>query len=151
MPRKPFVLSPREGQTFAAGPFDIAARVLGGETLGAFEQYDLALGPATVDYHVHDTMDETIYVVEGQIEFNVEGTKYLRPPGSVAFIPRGLHHGFTNPGPGRARVLITFNPSGNQHEYFRELEKLFAAPTLDAAALTALQAKYDQRLIPPGT
>jgi quercetin dioxygenase-like cupin family protein len=148
---QPSVLSPTEGEKYAAGPFDITARVLGTQTGGTFELYELALGPATVDYHVHHNMDETIHVLEGEIEFIVSGQKFLRPAGSVAFIPRGLHHGFSNRGPGRARVTILFTPSGNQHEYFRELERLFAAPALDIAALHAVQKRYDQELVsPPG-
>jgi quercetin dioxygenase-like cupin family protein len=144
---QPSLLSPTEGQTFRAGPFFITARVLGTQTGGAFEMYELALGAATVDYHVHRKMDETIYVLEGEIEFNLSGETFLRPAGSVAFVPRGVHHGFSNRGPARARVLIVFNPSGNQQEYFRELERLFAALTLDTAALQALQKRYDQELI----
>ncbi len=151
MPTTPLVLSPTEGETFNAGPFHIVSRVQGGQSAGLFEMYDFTLGPATVDYHVHRTMDETLYVVAGEIEFNVAGKKVLRPAGSVAFVPRGVHHGFRNPGPGRARVLITFTPSRSQNEYFRELEKLFAAPALDKAALAALQKRYDQELIEPGT
>jgi hypothetical protein len=77
----------------------------------------------------------------------VAGETFLRPAGSVAFIPRGVHHGFTNRGPGRAWVLVMFTPAGDQHEYFRELERLFAAPTLDTSALQALQARYDQELV----
>lgn len=148
---KASVLSPAEGRKYKAGPFLITERVLGSQTGGAFEMYELALGPATIDYHVHNKMDETIYVVEGEIEFNVAGTKFKRPAGSVAFIPRGLHHGFSNLGPARARVTILFTPSGNQHEYFAELERLFAAPTLDMAALAALQKRFDQELIKEGT
>ncbi|MFO0822272.1 MAG: cupin domain-containing protein [Gemmataceae bacterium] len=49
---------------------------------------------ATIDYHVHMHMDETLVVLEGEIEFNVNGTKFLRKAGSVAFVPRGVHHGF---------------------------------------------------------
>jgi quercetin dioxygenase-like cupin family protein len=147
MTRAPFVLAPEEGEIFYAGPFHIVARVHGDASEQAFEMYDLALGPATVDYHVHNTMDETIFVLEGAIEFNIGGQKFLRPAGAVAFVPRGTHHGFTNHGPGRARVLLTFSPSRSQHEYFRELEKLFGAPSLDTAALTALQRRYDQQLI----
>lgn len=146
---QPSVLSPTEGEKYQAGPFAITARVLGSQTGGAFELYELALGPATIDYHVHHNMDETIYVVEGEIEFVVDGEKFLRPAGSVAFVPRGLHHGFSNRGPAQARVLIHFNPSGDQHEYFRELERLFAAPVLDATALQALQKQYDQELVNP--
>jgi hypothetical protein len=44
-------------------------------------------------------------------------------------------------------VLILFSPSGNQHEYFRELQRLFAAPSLDSAALATLQKRYDQELV----
>ena len=146
---KPSILSPTEGEKYQAGPFDITARVLGSQTGGAFELYELALGPATIDYHVHHNMDETIYVLEGEIEFVVDGEMLLRPAGSVAFVPRGLHHGFSNRGPARARVLIHFNPSGDQHEYFRELERLFAAPVLDGTALHALQKQYDQELVNP--
>lgn len=145
----PFVLAPREGETFSAGPLHIVSRVQGDQSRGAFEMYELTLGPGTVDYHVHRSMDETLYVVEGAIEFNVAGKKFPRPVGSVAFVPRGVHHGFTNRGPAQARVLITFTPSRSQDEYFRELEKLFAAPSLDTAALAALQRRFDQQLVEP--
>jgi quercetin dioxygenase-like cupin family protein len=145
----PSILSPAEGEKFSAGPFDIISRVSGAQSGDLFEMYQLALGPASVDYHVHRTLDETIVVLEGEIEFVVAGEKFLRPAGSVAFVPRGIHHGFTNLGPGKASVLIVFTPSGDQHEYFRALERLFAAPSLDTSALTALQKRYDQELVDP--
>jgi quercetin dioxygenase-like cupin family protein len=146
-----FVLSPVQGEKYAAGPFDITARVVGSQSDGAFELYELGLGSkGTVDYHVHRTMDETIFVLEGQIEFLVAGEKFSRPPGSVAFVKRGIHHGFSNVGSGRARVLLHFNPARNQDEYFRQLVKLFAAPSLDVTALQAAQKRFDQELVPPG-
>ncbi len=145
------ILSPTEGESFSIGPFHIVTRVPGSQSGDAFELYQLTLGPSTIDYHVHRTMDETLCVIAGEIEFIVQSKKFARPAGSVAFMPRGLHHGFTNHGPGEATVLIIFNPSGSQHEYFRALEKLFAAPAMDTAALQALQKRYDQELIPLGT
>lgn len=144
---QPSILSATEGEVYRAGPFTITARVLGPLTDRTFELYELKLGKATIDYHVHMTMDETLTVLEGEIEFLVEGQKYLRSAGSVAFIPRGVHHGFSNLGTAPARVLVLFTPAGNQHEYFKELERLFAAPVLDQAALQALQKRYDQQLI----
>jgi len=148
MPSVPTILMPHEGVQFSVGPFAITSRVLGSQSGGAFELYELSLGAATIDYHVHKTMDETICVVAGEIEFTVAGQKFSRPAGSVAFIPRGVHHGFTNPGPAQATVLILFSPGGNQDEYFRELEHLFAASPLDMDALKALQKKFDQELVP---
>ena len=147
----PFVASATEGEVFNAGPFYIVSRVLGGQSNGLFEMYEFTLEPTTVDYHVHDTMDETITVLEGQIEFNVAGAKFPRGPGAVAFIPRGHHHGFTNHGPAKAKVFIMFTPSRAQNEYFLILQKLFGAAKLDAAALQAAQKKYDQVLIISGT
>jgi quercetin dioxygenase-like cupin family protein len=147
-PPRPFVLSATEGEKVIAGPFTIVSRVQGPQSAGVFELYELALGVATIDYHVHRTMDETLAVVAGQIDFLVAGEEYVRPAGSVAFVPRGVHHGFTNRGPEQARVLILFTPAGNQHEYFRQLERLFNAPSLDAKALAAAQKQYDQELVP---
>lgn len=144
---QPVVLSPAEGEKFPAGPFDITTRVSGAQTGGLFEMYVLQLGQATVDYHVHRTMDETLYVLEGDITFRVGAERFTRPAGSVAFVPRGIHHGFENRGPGKARVLILFTPARGQDDYFRGLVRLFAAPALDEKALQALQKQYDQELI----
>lgn len=141
------VRAPDEGEQFLAGPFEIRTRVSGHETGGEFELYELALGKATVDYHVHQTMDETIFVLEGAVEFRVGDERFERPAGSVAHIPRGVHHGFSNHGPLPARVLLLFNPARDQDQYFRELVKLFAAPALDTAALAAVQKQFDQELI----
>lgn len=146
----PSILSPDEGERFLAGPFKIVSRVLGDQTGGAFELYELSLDAATIDYHVHLTMDETLCVVEGEIEFDLAGKKFLRPAGSVAFVPRGVHHGFTNHGPQQARLLVTFNPARSQNDYFRDLARLFAAPSLDTQALAALQKRFDQQLISAG-
>lgn len=148
LPANATVLTANEGEKFLIGPFTIVSRVAGAQTNGTFELYELTLGAATIDYHVHDTMDETLCVVEGEIEFNVAGEKFRRGKGSVAFVPRGIHHGFTNHGPAEARVLIVFNPVRDQQLYFRELQKLFAQTPVDTNAVQALQKKYDQVLVP---
>ena len=142
---------PGEGETFQLGPLTLVNLVSPDQSGGAFEMYELSAGPATVDYHIHRRMDETIYVVEGEIEFTVASEKFLRPAGSVAFIPHGVHHGFSILGPATAKVVIVFTPHGNQQEYFRAAQALLQAPTLDTNALRELQLRYDQELIPPGT
>ena len=45
--------------------------------------------------------------------------------------------------------MILFTPAGDQQEYFRELERLLAAPSLDTTALQGLQKRYDQELVDP--
>jgi quercetin dioxygenase-like cupin family protein len=145
------IKTPQQGERFQLGDFAIYSLVSPDQSMSAFEMYEVSSGPATIDYHIHRRMDETIYVVEGEIEFTVAGEKFLRPAGSVAFIERGVHHGFSNLGPGNARVVIVFTPSGHEDEYFRQAEALLKAPVLDKQALNRLQLRYDQELIPPGT
>jgi mannose-6-phosphate isomerase-like protein (cupin superfamily) len=142
----PFVLDPEQGEQFALGPLSVLSRILGNQTDGSFELYDLTMGMAAVDPHVHRRMDETVFVLEGAVDFLIGGEILRHRPGSVAFIPRGVVHGFANPGPERARVLIQFSPAGDQHEYFRELERLLRAPELDHQLLRQLQIDYDQEL-----
>jgi len=144
----PLVASPDEGESFSIGELRIVSRVQGGQSGNGLELYELVLGRFVIDYHVHHNMDETLCVIEGQVEFIIAGTRYQKPAGSVVFVPRGVHHGFTNHGPSRARVFVLFTPAGSQHEYFRKLEKLAAAPSLDKHALQQLQKQYDQELVP---
>jgi mannose-6-phosphate isomerase-like protein (cupin superfamily) len=145
---KPLVVSPDEGETFTIGELRIVSRVQGSQSGGGLELYELVLGRFVIDYHVHHTMDETLCVIEGQVQFIVAGRKYQKPAGSVVFVPRGVHHGFSNQGPGRARVFVLFTPAGSQHEYFRRLEELVTAPGLDKQAVQQLQKQYDQELVP---
>jgi quercetin dioxygenase-like cupin family protein len=142
------VVSPTDGEVYDFGPLHIVARITGEQSGGSFELYDLSMGPGAVDYHVHNKMDETLCVVEGEVEFVVSGESFVRAAGSVAFVPRGLHHGFTNHGPAQTRVLILFTPSGMQDEYFSELVRVFKNPTPDPIEIERLQVKYDQELVP---
>ena len=47
--REPSILSSAEGEKFAAGPFAFTSRVSGAQSEGAFEMYELAMGPATIN------------------------------------------------------------------------------------------------------
>jgi quercetin dioxygenase-like cupin family protein len=147
----PSILSSEQGEKFVFDPFTITTRVTSDQTGGRFEMYHLVLGIGkTVDYHIHRIMDETLCVIAGEVEFTVSGEKYRRSLGSVAFVPHGVHHGFTNVGSAPAEVIIVFSPTTGQDNFFRKLEQAVAAPG-NGAAVTALQKEYDQELIPPGT
>ena len=141
------ILTAAEGEKFNIGSWEITSRVLGSYNDGGFEFYELVLGPGTVDYHVHNKSDETITVLEGEIEFMVDGKKFRHQAGATAFIPRGVHHGFSNVGTGKAKVHLIFSPSGRQNEFFRKVEELFKAPKPDMAELKRLQQEYDQELV----
>lgn len=48
----------------------------------------------TTPYHLHPEADETLYVQEGEILVNVDGTETTVGAGGVIFTPKGIPHAF---------------------------------------------------------
>ncbi len=63
-----------------------------------------------VDPHTHDDHVDSFFVLEGEVEFTVEGETIRGGPGTWVAVPWGVVHGFRNPGPGRIRVLNIHAP-----------------------------------------
>jgi quercetin dioxygenase-like cupin family protein len=63
-----------------------------------------------VDPHTHDDHVDSFFVLDGEVEFLVEGETIRGGPGTWVSVPRGVVHGFRNPGPDRIRVLNIHAP-----------------------------------------
>ena len=60
--------------------------------------------------HVHPTQEEVIYIVAGRGELvTPEGTVDLEP-GTVVYIPIGLHHQTVSHGPDALEMVTSFSP-----------------------------------------
>jgi len=60
--------------------------------------------------HVHPTQEEIIYIISGRGELvTPEGTATLEP-GTVVYIPVGLHHATVSNGPGPLEMVTSFSP-----------------------------------------
>jgi quercetin dioxygenase-like cupin family protein len=91
--------------------------------------------------HIHDEFDEAWYVLEGEIEFSIGERVELCGSGSLAFAPRGLAHGFRNPGPRDARMLVVMTA-----ECLQLVEEGGAASASgDRSALSEIFARYRSR------
>ena len=60
--------------------------------------------------HFHKEHVDSFYVLEGELEFTVEGNTIRAPARTYVAAPPGVVHSFTNPGPGRARFLNIHAP-----------------------------------------
>jgi mannose-6-phosphate isomerase-like protein (cupin superfamily) len=79
---------------------------------GEYEITEMDCSPefGPVEPHVHDDHTDSFYVLDGEVEFTI-GDKTVRAgPGTFVAVPAGVHHGFRNPGPGRARFLNIHAP-----------------------------------------
>src|SRR5690348_16003423 len=65
------------------------------ETGGAFLLFEdvMSRGKST-PLHTHPQVDETLYVLEGEIVLHIDGADQPLGPGAVAMAPRGVPHAF---------------------------------------------------------
>jgi quercetin dioxygenase-like cupin family protein len=61
--------------------------------------------------HSHDHVDAML-VLDGLVELLGEGSPRRVDPGTIVAVPAGVRHGFRNPGPRRARILVFHAPDG---------------------------------------
>jgi quercetin dioxygenase-like cupin family protein len=70
--------------------------------------------------HVHSREDETFVVLEGEVEFWLDGQLLHHRPGGTAFVPRGTEHTYrplTD-----ARMLVILTPGGFEG-FFEEMAR----------------------------
>ena len=70
--------------------------------------------------HHHD-FDETFYVLEGELTFQLNEQIVTARPGQLAFAARGRHHTLANLGSVPARYVLTCTPAGFER-YFDRLQ-----------------------------
>ena len=60
--------------------------------------------------HFHKRHVDTFYVLEGELEFTIDGNTIRAPAGTFVAAPPNVVHSFTNPGPSGARFLNIHAP-----------------------------------------
>jgi mannose-6-phosphate isomerase-like protein (cupin superfamily) len=70
--------------------------------------------------HHHD-FDETFYVLQGELMFQLDGQVTTARVGQCVFVGRGRHHTLANLGSTPARYLLTCTPAGFER-YFDRLQ-----------------------------
>ncbi len=133
------------------GALEIRFLRSGHDTGGALDMFELVVPPGArvPAAHHHESWEETVYGLEGEMSWIIAGEETTTGPGGHAFIPRGVVHQFVNRGATTARALSVLTPGVLGPGYFRELAALINAGQPDPAALGAIMRRHG--LIPaPG-
>jgi quercetin dioxygenase-like cupin family protein len=69
--------------------------------------------------HRHD-FDETFYVLEGELTFQLGEDVFTHGAGELAFAPRGVAHTYANLSGAPARALLVITPAGFER-YFDQI------------------------------
>jgi mannose-6-phosphate isomerase-like protein (cupin superfamily) len=73
--------------------------------------------------HLHD-FDETFYVLEGELTFQVRDELITAGPGELAFAPRNVAHTVANLSDAPARYALVCNPAGFERYFERMAAEL---------------------------
>lgn len=130
------------------------------ETHGAYCLMEHLLTPAAnPPMHVHADEEEGFYVLDGEIEFEVDGVVGIARPGTFALAPAGKPHTFRVLTDTARALVITSAPAGNTNggaaSFFRAAGRPATAPVLpeleapDPVRLTALAADHGIEILPP--
>ena len=120
-----------KGFAVAAGKGRFDERIqLGGEphdckvssvdTHGAMSAFEFT-GSGGGPRHLHHEQDEWIYVVDGELEIELDGARQRLSTGESIFIPRKVQHSWTSTGAHPARIIDVYQPAGKMEEFFRKL------------------------------
>lgn len=93
--------------------------------------------------HRHDEHAETFYILDGSLDFYVDGDWMKAEAGSCLHIPPGVPHACTMTGGSEpARMLMIFQPAGFDL-FLAELGGMSEEELNDPAGMEALSKKYD--------
>jgi quercetin dioxygenase-like cupin family protein len=133
----------------------IAVKASGAETGGALSQLEIddPIGTAP-PLHIHHGEDETFYVLEGTVTVFAGEDRIDLGPGDYGFVPRGVVHAYLVTSE-RARMLVTFSPSGFEEVFMRFGEPAGDGPAPEDAVmpppveLARLLAPYGCEIVGP--
>lgn len=118
------------------------------DTEGAFSLVEAVTAPGQgTPPHVQRDDAEAFYVLDGEFDFTVDGSRHRSGPGSFHYVARGVPHGFSNPGDRPARMLIINLPGGLHENFFVEA----GDPVADASTFPPMSPPDIPRLVQAAT
>ena len=98
-----------------------------------------------IPLHIHENEDEVYKVIEGEIEFTVDGKTTLLKSGDTIFLPRKIAHTWKVVGTNNAKVFLDIFPAGLEN-MFEELNKLPAGSS-DFSKIVEICGQYGIRFV----
>ena len=137
-------IGPGKGDAFSAVRDVYRVLASGRHTGGVYALSEIRVSPNNgPPPHIHSREDESFFVLEGEVEFQVGDEKITSQPGTFIQGPRGIAHSFKNKTQLPARMLAYVTPAGFEN-FFNE----FAQPvaSFDSPAIPATKDEVDKLL-----
>ncbi len=101
--------------------------------------FEDAMGRAKMTpWHLHPHADETLYVIEGEIIVNIDGTERRIGAGGMTFTPKGVPHAFMVLS--ETARLLTMQSPGEGEAFYRGASDPTEGVTSDVVDMARVQA-----------
>jgi quercetin dioxygenase-like cupin family protein len=77
-----------------------------------------------VPMHIHETQDEALYILEGDMEFETEGKVIKAGPGDIVCLPMAIPHALFNRSDKVVKSLVVVSPTGKFYDYMKAIDGL---------------------------
>jgi quercetin dioxygenase-like cupin family protein len=144
------VLGPGEGRTVSLMGGRYTYKAVGRETGSRYGlvEFTAPAGSPGPPPHIHETEEEALYVIEGQLSIQIAERTLEARAGAFVLVPRGTVHTFSNPAPRPARALVIVSPAGFE-KAFEEMGEVAprADEPPDMERLLAIAKKYNLKIV----
>ena len=142
------VQAPTSGKVLTIGDSEVTIKIGSHQTDGAYEvvlnQVPAGFGPPA---HVHRSMLQAFYVLEGRISFQLGGEWVEADPGKVVIVRPGTAHTFANR-TGESAYLLQIQSGGALEPMFEDMARAFpAGSAADSERIGKIMAAHDH--LPP--
>jgi quercetin dioxygenase-like cupin family protein len=138
----------------------VTTKASAAETGGHFSLTEhLVSAAANPPMHAHTDEEESMYVLDGELEVEVDGTVTVVRAGAFALVPRGSVHTYRVLTPTARLLVINSAPrqatNGGFEHFFTEIGEPAAARALpepaapDPVAVTRIAAAHGIQILPP--
>lgn len=152
--KKFWAVNSEEGKTLSIAGGSYRIVISGEQTNGEFAVIEMTVpagaGPPP---HSHEHINESFYVLEGEVTFRSEDGSYLASKGAFATIPKGgMIHSFKNNSVQPAKLLCTVMPAGLDESFVEVANYIAKHPDVSEAErkkeLMNIAEKYGSTIYP---
>jgi quercetin dioxygenase-like cupin family protein len=117
--QNPVIRPPAEGRKIGVVGDLYRFLATGDETLGRYATWEATVPPGGgPPPHVHSREEESFYVLEGEMTFQIGDERRAVGPGTFVHMPIGTPHAFQNESGATTRMLISVVPAGLENMFF---------------------------------
>jgi quercetin dioxygenase-like cupin family protein len=142
-------------ETIRVGLLTVRFLLTADDSSGSIAAFELTVPGAErlpAPAHSHDHYEETIYGIDGVLNWTVDGRQIEVGPGQALCIPRGAVHRFDNRGSQEVKALCVITPAALDPQYFRESAEVISATAggaPDRARLAEIMRRHGLTPAPP--